>query len=35
MILSKKQKKFWLFLVILATLALVTTSMLPFIYSLF
>jgi len=35
MILSKKQQKLWVFLVIIASLALILTSMLPFVYSLF
>jgi len=35
MILSKKQQKLWIVLVVIATLALILTSMLPFVYSIF
>jgi len=35
MILSKKQKKLWIILVAVASLALILTSMLPLVYSLF
>ncbi len=35
MILSKKQKKLWIVLVAVASLALILTSMLPLVYSLF
>ena len=33
--LSKKQKKLWIILVAVASLALILTSMLPLVYSLF
>jgi len=35
MMLSKKQQKLWIILVVIASLALILTSMLPFVYSLF
>jgi len=35
MMLSKKQQKLWIVLVVIATLALILTSMLPFVYSIF
>jgi len=35
MILSKKQQKFWVLIVAISTLALILTSMLPFVYSFF
>jgi len=35
MILSKKQQKLWVVIVAIASLALILTSMLPFVYSLF
>jgi len=35
MMLSKKQQKIWIVLVVIASLALILTSMLPFVYSLF
>jgi len=35
MMLSKKQQKLWVVLVVIATLALILTSMMPFVYSLF
>jgi len=33
--LSKKQKKLWIILVTIASLALILTSMLPVLYSIF
>jgi len=35
MMLSKRQQKIWIVLVVIASLALILTSMLPFVYSLF
>jgi hypothetical protein len=35
MMLSKKQQKLWIILVTIASLALILTSMMPFVYSLF
>jgi len=35
MMLSKKQKKLWIILVAVASFALILTSMLPLVYSLF
>jgi len=35
MILSKRQKKLWIILVVLAASALILTSMMPFLYSFF
>ncbi len=33
--LSKKQQKIWIVLVVIASLALILTSMMPFVYSIF